>query len=96
MDWVGDIGGGLRATGGGWVVESGKWTDITLFNESNPLVVLDPSGFLVRPREGGLFFKMALVSLAVVDMDSQEDVKSSHDLVLAFLRDFWKDLRADK
>ena len=39
---------------------------------------------------------MDLVSLAVVATVSQEDVNSSHDFILAILRDFWKDLRADK
>ena len=56
--------------------------------------VLVPFGLEVRPRGGGRFFRIALVSLAVVETESQEEVNSSQDLALATLRAFLKVLKA--
>jgi len=75
-------------------LDSGKWTDIRFCRDSKPLDVLVPFGLVVRPRGGGRFFRIDLVSLAVVEAESQEEVKSSQDLVFATLRAFLKVFKA--
>jgi hypothetical protein len=88
MSWVGCVGGSVAAGGGGVWTDSGKWTVIRFCKDSRPLDVLEPSGLEVKPIGGGLFFIIALVSLAVAEIELQEEVKSCQDLILAFFKAF--------